>query len=162
MCNVNLRIVMLKDCLHMAGLPPLTEHFGNDENEETHYRVFQTEQVPWLSLVGTRYAELEPVIKSTVRDVIQSRVASSLEEGSLTWTPPVTWSRAMKMTLENRMKRRGDGRKGPLSSVVFRSTECYHGTARYDNVKVAVETDGYTRMYFGRCMMNTLCIVMKM
>ena len=56
----------------------------------------------------------------------------------------------MKITLENRLKRRGDGKKGPLSSVVFRSTKYYHGTARHDNVKVAVETDGYTRMYFGR------------
>ena len=56
----------------------------------------------------------------------------------------------MKITLENRLKRLADGKKGPLSSVVFRSTEIYHGTARHDNVKVAVETDGHKRMYFGR------------
>ena len=81
MSNVNLRMVMLKDCLHMAGLPPLTGH-SNGDKEQTHFRVFQTEQVPWLSLVGTKHADLGTFIEDPVHDVIQSRVALSAAEGS--------------------------------------------------------------------------------
>ena len=57
---------------------------------------------------------------------------------------------ACDVVLENRLKRLADGKKGPLSSVVFRSTRICHGTACHGNVKVVVETDGHTRMYFGR------------
>ena len=81
MSNVNLRVVMLKDCFHMAKLPPLTEHSSGEE-VQTHFPITQTEQVPWLGLVGTRYADLRTFINGPVHDTIQSRVASSVAEGS--------------------------------------------------------------------------------
>ena len=80
MSDVNLRVVMLKGCLHMAKLPPLTEHSSGEE-VQTHFPVTQTGQAPWLGLVGTRHADLRAFIKAPVHDVIQSRVASSVAEG---------------------------------------------------------------------------------
>ena len=85
MSDVNLRMVMLKNCLHMAKLPPLTEHSSGEE-VQTHFPVTQTEQAPWLGLIGTRHADLRAFINAAVYDVIQSRAALSVAEGTFYMT----------------------------------------------------------------------------
>ena len=81
MSDVNLRMAMLKGCLHIAKLHPMTKHSSGEE-VQSHFPVTQMEQAPWLGLVGKKHADLKTFINGPVHDVIQSRVASSVAEGA--------------------------------------------------------------------------------
>ena len=55
MANVNLQMIMLKDRLHAAGLPPLTSHDNTEIGESTAFSVEMAAPKPKLGLVGQTY-----------------------------------------------------------------------------------------------------------
>lgn len=71
------------------------------------------------------------------------------EEPVLTWVPPITGARALKLTLEDRQQRLGSYNR--LSLVTLRSKELHCERAGWDNVRVAVEYDTGMKLHFGRC-----------
>ena len=59
---------------------------------------------------------------------------------ALTWVPPITFARSMKMPIENHQEPIGDPDR--VKPVTFRATCRFRGMPRHDNVKVVVLEDG--------------------
>ena len=76
---------MLKDCLHIAQLPLLTQHSSGAEGM-SHFSVTTMEQAPCLSLMEKIHADMKSIKKGALHDVIQTKVASPVAEGTLKMT----------------------------------------------------------------------------
>ena len=154
MADVNLRMVMLKDLLHAAGLPPLTSHDNTENGETNTFSVENQAQTPKLGLVGRTWSEAHEALPESVHRTAADKVSSAVRDGTIIWNEPIEYARAMKITLENRNARPVPNRRGPLEQVTFRASDSYHGLPRFDNVKVAVsDAENDVRLYFGRCLL---------
>ena len=117
MADVNLRMVMLKDLLHAAGLPPLTSHDNTENGETNTFSVENQAQTPKLGLVGRTWSEAHEALPESVHRTAADKVSSAVRDGTIIWNEPIEYARAMKITLENRNARPVPNRKGPLDQV---------------------------------------------
>jgi len=77
------------------------------------------------------------------------RRATAVGRESLTWAPPVTFATSLKMPITNRQLPEEDPFRTKF--VTFRATPRFHGKPRHDDVKIMVEENYGTRLYFAKC-----------
>ena len=76
------------------------------------------------------------------------RLAMEGPDPVLSWTPPVIGARSMKLTLEDRSELPDSDRRYVLTTL--RAKNKHSGKSAMDNVRVAVDMDGTTRIHFAR------------
>ena len=95
-------------------------------------------------------AGLPSYINEMTQNTIYRCVRSATEgpDPVLSWTPPVIGARSMKLTLEDRSELPDSDRRYVLTTL--RAKNKHSGKSAMDNVRVAVDMDGTTRIHFAR------------
>ena len=108
----------------------------------------------WASLANTtkkrrRARKLFP--PEHTRRAISRAVRRQTTRGreSLTWVSPVTFATSMKMPITNTQLPKTDPYRTKF--VTFRAMAMFHGRPRHDDVKLVVEENDGTALYFAKC-----------
>lgn len=144
------RMMQLRDLLHNAGAPIITE-----EGEHGSVMLHRTppcrphlEQKAKLFDARGKISQLPKWLSKREKIVVMAKLRASpyMSEATMHFI-----GAQLSLTLKNRQLT--PSHKKYLVKVTFRAVALMYGQPRFDNVKVALKTDGteQERLYFGKC-----------
>ena len=147
----DIRLSNLRDLLHHAGLPPMTEQLDQDNPElvmkpRTKMRAVKlVGKKRDMSLMGS-CTQFTGRMTDEVRLIIMIKISDTTR---FDWAPPFKIAQQMSVTMMNRNVPKND--TGRMVNVTLRAVQKFHGKRHFSDVKIACpDDDGRDHIYFAR------------